>query len=85
MGKFLQKPSLRGTQFWFKCWHVLLLTLLKGSFAEREGKGTTIFPVNVLLYGKIDQPIWKLDTKKYLPAFNTGGSSEGTLDISLPV
>lgn len=30
MGKVLEKPSIRGTQFLFKCWHELLLTLLQG-------------------------------------------------------
>lgn len=51
---------------------------------EKVG-GTTIVTINVLPCGEIDHPMWKLDTKKYLPAFNTGKSSEGTLDISLPV
>lgn len=96
MGKFLQKPSPRETQFWFKWWLELLLTLLKEvlqhpqlllkeEFAEREGRGATTVPINVLPGGEIDHPIWKLNTKKYLPAFNTGGSFKGALDISLPV
>lgn len=60
-------------------------TPLEGRGLQREGRTTTIVPIGVLPCGGIDQLIWKLDTKKYLLTFNTGGSSGDTLDIWLPV
>lgn len=86
MGKFLETLT-KGNLFsiGLLAWTAAASSVLKGSSAtppthlegrglQREGGATTV-PISVAPNGRIDQPIWRLDTKKYILTFNTGGSS----------